>query len=639
MAYTSNTQSFNINSFNTVVNATVENEKAQLLQWLSPLEPRQRHKHLRESRLDGVGQWIFQTRELQRWNTVEDGSAHSVLFCHGDPGVGKTHLSSLVIDHFQGSGQDITVTALYCDYLDKKEQTTSNMIGAILKQMVGDGNIPEDICKAFEVGKRYLGGVGPQTSELLKMLKTVLAQRQRVVICVDGLDESLPDHRTGLLKALREIIQELPNVRLFLTARPFILDEIKRYFTDIDTISVTPSKDDVKILLKTKLEEDTEPDAMDDHLRAQIMETIPEKVSEIFLLVSLTIEAILGETTIHRRKEKLKQMTNGRDVGDVYTATLDRIKAQKKDRARLGLEAIMWISHSEWSLRPEVLCQALGVQPGLEDLNNENQPTIRTILSCGLGLITLDSSSATVRLVHFTLQEYILANPTLFHSPHSMIAEVCLTYLNYQSIRDLSPTLSSSPPTTPFLRYASCNWGAHARRETTQGVKELAIRLLEQFDTHVACKLLWNQSRYYRTMLLDEQDSPLEFTGLHAAAVFGVQEIMIALLENKDWDLNATDIFGNTVLSWAARKGHEGIMKMLLERSDVDSDRADYRGRTPFSWAAENGFEGIVELLLERNDVDPDRADNEGRTPFLFAAERGHVHIVKLLEERRNLIA
>ncbi|RPA89147.1 hypothetical protein L873DRAFT_1637305, partial [Choiromyces venosus 120613-1] len=157
------------------------------------------HKHLRESRLDGVGQWIFQTRELQRWNTVEDGSAHSVLFCHGDPGVGKTHLSSLVIDHFQDSGQDITVTALYCDYFDKKEQTTSNMIGAILKQVVGDGNIPEDIRKAFDVGKRHLGGVGPQTSELLKMLKAVLAQRERVVICVDGLDESLPDHRTGLL--------------------------------------------------------------------------------------------------------------------------------------------------------------------------------------------------------------------------------------------------------------------------------------------------------------------------------------------------------------------------------------------------------------------------------------------------------
>ncbi|RPA99418.1 hypothetical protein L873DRAFT_1635309, partial [Choiromyces venosus 120613-1] len=603
----------------------------RLLQWLSPLEPQQRHKHIRESRLDGVGEWIFRTNEFQRWNMVEDGSAHSVLFCHGDPGVGKTHLSSLVIDHFQGSEQDITVTALYCDYLDKKEQTTSNMIGAILKQVVGDGNIQEDMRKAFEVGKRHLGGVGRGTSELLKMLKTVLAQRQRIVICVDGLDESLPDHRTGLLKALREIIQELPNVRLFLTARPFILDEIKRYFTHMDTISVTPSKDDVKILLKTKLEEDTEPDAMDDNLRDRIMKIIPEKVSEIFLLVSLTIEEILGETTIHRRRQKLRHMTNGQDVGYVYTATLDRIKAQKKDRSRLGMEAIMWISHSERPLRPEELCQALGVQLRSKDLNNDNQPTIRTILSCGLGLITLDSSSSTVRLVHFTLQEYILANPTLFHSPHSMIAEVCLTYLNYPCIGDLPPTLFSPPPTTPFLEYASCHWGAHARRGTTQRVKELALRLFEQFDTHVACPLfLVDTGEFGEEEYLEEDCGPLGFTGLHCAASFGVQEIMIALLEIQDWDLNATDILGNTVLSWAARGGHAGVVKMLLERNDVDPNRAGYSGRTPFSYAAYNGHDGIAKMLLERTDVDPGRADKKGQTPFLRAAKSGHEGIVKM---------
>ncbi|RPA99424.1 hypothetical protein L873DRAFT_1683742, partial [Choiromyces venosus 120613-1] len=405
----------------------------QVLRWLSSLESQQRHQHLRESRLEGVGEWIFQTSEFERWSKAEDGSTHSVLFCHGDPGVGKTHLSSLVIDYFQGRDPDITVTGLYCDYLDNKGQTTSNMVGAILKQVAGDGNIPENIRKAFEVGKKHVRGVGPRSSELLKMLKTVLAQRQQVVICVDGLDESLPDYRAGLLETFREIIQELPNVRLFLTARPFIRSEVEKYFSDVDTILVAPTKEDVKILLKTKIDRDPEPDAMDNNLRDRIMKIIPEKVSEIFLLVSLTVEAILGETTIHRRKEKLKQMTNGRDVGDVHTATLDRIKAQK-DRARLGLEAIMSTFHSERRLLPEELRQALGVQLGLEGLNNENQPTIWTILYCALGLATNDSFSSNVRLVHLTLQEYILANSSLFHNPHSMIAEVYLTYLNYQSI-------------------------------------------------------------------------------------------------------------------------------------------------------------------------------------------------------------
>jgi len=175
-----------------------------------------------------------------------------------------------------------------------------------------------------------------------------------------------------------------------------------------------------------------------------------------FLLVSLSIETILGETTIHRRREKLKLISSGRDVGGVYNATLGRIKAQEKDRARLGMEAIMWIAYSERPLGPDELSQALGVEIGSRDLNSDNAPSLRTILNWTLGLLVADSSSSKVRLVHLTLQEHILANPTLFDAPHSIIAEVCLTYLNSKCIKDLSPALRPLPSTTPFLKYASC---------------------------------------------------------------------------------------------------------------------------------------------------------------------------------------
>ena len=97
MEFSGITGSFNVNSLNGTVNNfhqivhTITGDD-KVLDWLSSLEPQKRHQHLRESRLGGVGQWIFQASEFQRWNTEEDGSAHSVLFCHGDPGVGKTHL-------------------------------------------------------------------------------------------------------------------------------------------------------------------------------------------------------------------------------------------------------------------------------------------------------------------------------------------------------------------------------------------------------------------------------------------------------------------------------------------------------------------------------------------------------------------
>ena len=150
-----------------------------------------------------------------------------------------------------------------------------------------------------------------------------------------------------------------------------------------------------------------------------------------FLLVSLSISAILGEVTIYKRRKKLEEMTEGKGLGDAYTPTLTRIRSQDGRKSRLGMEALMWISHSEQPLKALELCQALGVEQGDTDQNAGNIPAIETVLRCSLGLITVELSSSTVRLVHFTLQDRLSNDSSLFCSPHSMMAEVCLTFLNF----------------------------------------------------------------------------------------------------------------------------------------------------------------------------------------------------------------
>jgi len=39
-------------------------------------------------------------------------------------------------------------------------------------------------------------------------------------------------------------------------------------------------------------------------------------------------------------------MINGLELGDVYGATIERIKAQDGDKSRLGMAALMWISYA-----------------------------------------------------------------------------------------------------------------------------------------------------------------------------------------------------------------------------------------------------------------------------------------------------
>ena len=85
------TNSFNSNVWN---NCTFADDRSQLLTWLSPLEPSLRHCDIRERRVSDIGEWLLQTEEFGGWYRFggEGGGDKAVLFCYGDPGVGKTFI-------------------------------------------------------------------------------------------------------------------------------------------------------------------------------------------------------------------------------------------------------------------------------------------------------------------------------------------------------------------------------------------------------------------------------------------------------------------------------------------------------------------------------------------------------------------
>ena len=70
----------------------MSDEKRQIMEWLSPLAPRERHQAVSDGRMDGIGTWLLRTNEFEKWHTSEDKAVNPVLFCHGGPGVGKTYL-------------------------------------------------------------------------------------------------------------------------------------------------------------------------------------------------------------------------------------------------------------------------------------------------------------------------------------------------------------------------------------------------------------------------------------------------------------------------------------------------------------------------------------------------------------------
>jgi len=328
-------------------------------------------------------------------------------------------------------------------------------------------------------------------------------------------------------------------------------------------------------------------------------------------------------------------MTDGLGLEDVYGPTLERIKAQGGQRCKLGVTALMWICHSERPLGAEELCQALTIKIGATDCNADNASSIRTVLSCCQGLVMLDKESSTVRLIHHTLQEYLTNGRNIFQSPHSAIAETCLTYLNSQQVMAFSGSRVQSIQHLPFLEYSSLYWGVHMKMQLTDSSKILALQLFSRYECHMSIRILLGHTLGQNPLgsIVDFY----KFAGLHCASIFGLAEVARALTMVDGVDINSIDETGATPLLWAAMSGHEAAVEFLLGREGVDPDKPDDGDRTPLSWAAGNGHEVVVRLLLGRKDVNPDRSGTNDRTPISWAAENGHEAVVKLLLGQKDV--
>ena len=357
-----------------------------------------------------------------------------------------------------------------------------------------------------------------------------------------------------------------------------------------------------------------------------------------FLLVSLNIEAILQEATIYKRREILSKMTPGLGLSDVYGATIKRIKVQGGDKSRLGVGALMWISHAEQPLKANQLCHALAIELGSTEFNSANIPSMTTLVSCCQGLITVDKEASTVRLIHFILKESFSSSSDIFSRPHSAMAEICLTYLNSQQVKALpwnaNHRCSSFKEDYPFLRYCSLYWGVHANRDLSDCARSLALQLLQEFHCHISkCFLI----DHIGTLDLRYYSHGFEFSGVQCASLFGIIELVAALIEIQGYGSKWGWYLGDSPLALAARNGHEEVVQMLVGWEGVDPDEPNRYGQTPLSYAAEHGRKGVVEILLGRAEVNLGRIDKLGRTPLSYAVGNGSEEVVMILLERAGV--
>jgi len=200
--------------------------------------------------------------------------------------------SSLVIDKLcdEATEGDPMVVCFYFDFAARNEQSPINMLGSLLRQLVSGGGIPEAIAQDFRMERGAIGGRRPQLPGILKMFQTIVAAK-RAFICVDALDECVPENRMVLLRSLGEILQGSPNTRLFVTGRPHVRSQVERELGGAATfLYIRAAEDGVLRFLHEKLRKDTIPDMMSSTLEEDIMQIIPAISSETYVETRLRLK-------------------------------------------------------------------------------------------------------------------------------------------------------------------------------------------------------------------------------------------------------------------------------------------------------------------------------------------------------------
>lgn len=201
-------------------------------------------------RISETGDWFVRRIDFTQWMS-ETGKT---LICQGPPGVGKSVLAAIAVDHLHSSiSSEDRVLAYYCDHSDDTTDKRQKLLGALLQQLiVNDSTVKHAI---EELHKNHQRGTRPKPHELIAILRDEIATAHRVYVVLDALDEWSSDP-ADISLLLSDMTSLGSNVNLLITSRPIALGEGVSIVATMMNIDMPRS--DLEIYIKARLARDSQ---------------------------------------------------------------------------------------------------------------------------------------------------------------------------------------------------------------------------------------------------------------------------------------------------------------------------------------------------------------------------------------------
>ena len=176
------------------------------------------------------GQWLFKTSQYLDW-TNRDSS--STLWLRGPVGVGKSCITSIVIQKFLANAIDDRVAFFYCS---QQHSSSVDVLRSLLAQLSygTDGDLVQPVRRWFELQtglsfkteKKLQASILPHlarkvsSKECVELLSEILSYTTQTTFIIDALDECHDHHQ--LLDHLKEMQEKSWKLKIFVSSRTSI---------------------------------------------------------------------------------------------------------------------------------------------------------------------------------------------------------------------------------------------------------------------------------------------------------------------------------------------------------------------------------------------------------------------------------
>ncbi|GKZ33027.1 hypothetical protein AbraIFM66950_002744 [Aspergillus brasiliensis] len=594
-------------------------EALEILDWISPVKYGSHHNNVRGNRTPDTGDWLLQKGAFRDW---EESSFSAVLWLRGSPGVGKTFLTSRVIDHVQDTlartPNDEGFAYFYCNRTEDIRTRPLAVAQSYVRQLSSSASKSSLLYIQSRLRASYqemrMRGADLDFERCKGLLLESLNLYPRTTLVLDAFDECDPASRGNLIRLFEDLLSSSTRpVKVFIASRPDKdVQQQVRSHPNIE-VQATDNHQDIQAYISQEMLRLIEKNGAFRELQATIESTLLEKCQGMFQWTYLQIKQL--EKCISPEAIRDCLGTLPKTLDETYDRLYEEIENHPPHDRDLALRALKWVLAAREPLGREALLEAVRINPDITTTELCAPVSDDALLALCRNFLVIDSERDVWRVSHLSVAEYFELHrrwtPTV---TNLMVGKACLLFMlsdtcyNKTIYRADGLCLFMRPEkwyfTRPFLYYISCYWPEHVAildpadvpRDDFSRVTELLERFLGAPQDSSAQYRVWADSI--------QPMHPLEYSVL-VVCQYGLCQVSDTWWNESDLDLANTNEFGKTYMLIAACCGHIPILRTLLAKGGTVGVQGRGFGKsTPLIEAAINEHIEVARYLLEDRKAD-----------------------------------